>query len=117
VVILRVLDPSELELKLDSPSMVIDMESQREIFLDPDAARESYRRQFDRHQRELQSICDSLGVDLYQICTDQPMDQALFHLVSTQRRRASSAARAGMLAGAAGTGKAVTAGDSGGGAS
>jgi uncharacterized protein (DUF58 family) len=98
VVILRVLDPSELELKLPSPSMVVDMETQREIYLDPEAASQSYRRQFEAHQQELQSICDSLGVDFYQLTTDQPLEQALFHFVSTQRTRTSGAARAGMLA-------------------
>ncbi len=98
VVILRVLDPSELELKLESPSMVVDMETEREIYLDPAAAKESYRQQFDEHQQELQSICDSLGVDLYQLCTDGALEQALFHFVSTQRRRGPGAARAGMLA-------------------
>jgi uncharacterized protein (DUF58 family) len=108
VVILRTLDPSELELKLESPSMVVDMESQREIYLDPDAARETYRNQFDEHRDELQSICDSLGVDLYEVCTDQPLEKALLHLVSTQRRRSSGTARAGML---------TSAGRAGGGAS
>lgn len=104
VMILRTLDPAELELKLESPSMVVDMESGREIYLDPDAARETYREQFDQHQDELQQICDSLGVDLYQMRTDDPMDQALFHLISTQRQRGSTTARAGMLAGSSRSG-------------
>ncbi|MFK8111026.1 MAG: DUF58 domain-containing protein [Rubripirellula sp.] len=98
VMILRTLDPSELELKLESPSMVVDMESGREIYLDPEAARETYRQKFDDHQTQLQVICDSLGVDLYQVRTDESLEQALFHLVSTQRQRSSGAARAGMLA-------------------
>jgi uncharacterized protein (DUF58 family) len=106
VVILRVLDPAELELKIESPSMVVDMESQREIYLDPEAAKETYRTQFDEHRSELQSICDSLGVDLYQMRTDEPLEESLFHLVSAQRRRSTGTARAGMLASAkrAGTG-------------
>ncbi len=104
VLILRTLDPSELELQLKSPSMVVDMETGREIYLDPDAARGTYREQFDAHQQELQSICDSLGVAFHQINTDQPLEQALFHLVSAQQRRSSGTARAGMLASSGRTG-------------
>lgn len=110
VLILRTLDPSELELKLESPSMVVDMETGREIYLDPDAARASYREQFATHQQELQSICDSLGVELYQITTDEPLEQSLFHLIGAQQRRTSGTARAGMLASSGRTGSGVSGG-------
>jgi uncharacterized protein (DUF58 family) len=98
VLIIRVVDPAELELKLKSPSMVVDMETQREIYLDPEAASQAYAQQFGEHRDHLQAICDSLGVEIYEIRTDQPMDDALFHVVSTHRRRANGPARAGMLA-------------------
>ena len=101
VVILRTLDPSELSLDLKSPSMVVDMESGREIYLDPDAARAQYRENFDKHAAQLQNICDSIGVDLYQMATDQSLDDALFHVMDSQQRRSKSTARSGMLAGAA----------------
>jgi uncharacterized protein (DUF58 family) len=100
VMILRVLDPAELSLQMESPSMVVDMESGREIYLDPEAARSEYTARFAEHQTQLQAICDALGVDLYQMRTDEPLDQSLFHLISTQRRRLSGASRAGMLASA-----------------
>ena len=100
VIVMRILDPSELELKLASPSMVVDMESGREIYLDPDAAREQYREKFDQHAVQLKSICDSLGVDLYSVVTDQSVDDALYHLVDSQQRRGKSTARSGMLSGA-----------------
>ena len=46
VVIIRVVDPAELMLKLKAPSMVVDMETQREIYLDPEAANQAYTQQF-----------------------------------------------------------------------
>tara|TARA_R110002049_G_scaffold4601_5_gene32217 strand:+ start:305993 stop:306979 length:987 start_codon:yes stop_codon:yes gene_type:complete len=101
VVILRVLDPSEIELQLSSPSMVVDMESSREIYLDPDAARKQYKEQFTQHQTELQQVCDAVGVDLYPMMTDQPLEDALFHVIDAQQRRRRGANRGGMLAGAA----------------
>ena len=104
VLIIRVLDPAELELKLKSPSMVVDMESQREIYLDPDAAIESYAAEFGQHRTELQAICDSLGVELYETQTNQSLEDALFHVISTQRRRSGGPARAGMLSSSGRTG-------------
>jgi hypothetical protein len=111
--ILRVLDPQELSLQLESPSMVVDMETGREIYLDPAAARQTYQSGFDEHRRQLQVICDSLGVDLYTMRTDDPLEASLFHLINTQRRRAASAARSGMLtsAGRSGSAGSGSAGD------
>lgn len=100
VMILRLLDPAELELQIESPSMVVDMESGREIYLDPVAAKEAYRDRLQQHRKGLQAICDALGVDMYQMETDQPLEQSLFHLINTQQRRATGATRAGMLASA-----------------
>ena len=97
VLILRTLDPAELELQLKSPSMVVDMESGREIYLDPDAAKAHYAKQFGEHQRQLREICDSLGVGLYDIATNDPLEDALLHLVTTQRVRTGGPARGGML--------------------
>ncbi|TWU41103.1 DUF58 domain-containing protein [Novipirellula artificiosorum] len=96
--ILRILDPSEVTFHLDAPSMVVDMESGREMYLDPDAARDVYQRAFDEHKHQLQQVCDSLAVDLHMMVTDQPLDDSLFHLVQSQQRRTRGTARSGMLA-------------------
>lgn len=97
VLLLRTLDPAEMELRLDAPSMVVDLESGREVYIDPDEAKKSYQQGFDEHRKELQSICDSLGVDQYEMRTDEPLEKALLQLVIAQRGRAGGAARAGML--------------------
>ncbi len=107
VMILRTLDPSELELHLESPSMVVDMESGREIYLDPDAARESYRERFEEHQKQIQATCDALGVDLFMMRTDEPLENALFNVVSVQQRRSGGPSRAGMISGASRSGGAT----------
>ena len=101
VVVLRVLDPAELDLNWSSPSMVVDMESSREVYLDPEVARDRYRTQFSEHQTQVQQVCDSLGVDLYRMITDGPLEDALFHLIDAQQRRGRGTARGGMLAVAA----------------
>ncbi len=102
VMILRTLDPAELEFSVDSPGMILDMESGREIYLDPQVAKAGYREKFDRHRSELKTICDSLGVVLFDVATSDPIQQSLFHIISVQKRRAAGPNRAGMLKGGAG---------------
>ena len=97
VLILRTLDPAEIELQISQPSMVVDLETGKEIYLDPEQAKESYRQRFDEHQAELLSICNSLGVDLFQVSTDQPLDHSLAHLVITQRNKSRHTTHAGMI--------------------
>lgn len=97
VMILRVLDPAEIDFQMDSPGMILDMESGREIYLDPEVARAGYREKFDRHRGELKTICDSLGVELFDVSTADPIQQSLFHIISVQKRRAAGPNRAGML--------------------
>lgn len=103
VLILRTLDPAELELQLVTPSMVVDLETGRQLYVDPDAVRESYQQRFAAHQRELESVCHALGVDLYELRTDRPLDSALFQLVSAQRQKGRIPARAGMMTGTTGS--------------
>ena len=86
VTILRVLDPAEIEFELSSPSMVVDMETRSQIFLDPDVARQQYRDAFDNHQSELVSMCKTLGIDLHTMPTDRPLAEAMFYLLNARGR-------------------------------
>ena len=103
VVVLRTLDPVEFDFQIDQPSMVRDMESGSEIYVDPAAAQQEYQERFNQHRMRLREVCESLGVDLYEMSTADSLDDALFHLVDSQSRRAKSTARAGMISRAAKT--------------
>jgi uncharacterized protein (DUF58 family) len=103
VVVLRTLDPAEFDLQIDQPSMVLDMESGHEIYIDPAAARQEYQERFNQHRDRLKEVCESLGVDHYEMSTADSLDDALFHLVDSQSRRAKSTARSGMISRAAKT--------------
>lgn len=87
ILLLRVLDPSEIEFRLDAPAMVHDLESGRDVYIDPEAARETYRRRFDEHQQTVRAACDALGVSYSTLPTDQPVDAALYDLLSMTVRR------------------------------
>ncbi|WP_404310873.1 DUF58 domain-containing protein [Neorhodopirellula lusitana] len=101
VALLRTLDPSELDFHLDAPSMVQDIETGQEFYLDPETAKSDYQERFSEHQAQLQNVCDSLGVDLYTISTSEPLQDSLFHLLDSRQRQTRGTARSGMIARAA----------------
>jgi uncharacterized protein (DUF58 family) len=111
VLILRILAPSEIDLQLPTSSMVRDMETGRELYVDPEQARHDYRRRFDAHEQQLIDICHRRGARLFTVTIDQPMDVALLELISTTTRMGSgnttatspSGSRAGTSANRAGS--------------
>lgn len=86
VFVIRVLDPSEMTFGIQSPSMVVDMESGEEVFIDPVNAKAAYQESFESHRTDLQTMCSDLGIDLFEVTTEQPIDSALHELISQQTR-------------------------------
>jgi uncharacterized protein (DUF58 family) len=93
VMILRTLDPMELSFGLDAPGMIVDMETGRDLYIDPAVAASDYKRLFEAHRDEVKVICDSLGVDIFQVNTDRPLKDSLFDVLSTHQQRGRSIAR------------------------
>lgn len=87
VVVLRVLDPAEVDFTFASPVMFHDLETDRRIYIDPQSARNEYLREFTEHAAELKRTCIDLGVDFAQFTTDQPLELALFDLLQARTRR------------------------------
>ncbi|MEZ6138444.1 MAG: DUF58 domain-containing protein [Pirellulaceae bacterium] len=82
ILLIRVLDTTEVDLSLDKSSMIQDMETGREIYVDPEAARADYRRRFEAHESQLIDICHRRGARMVTVTTDQPLDAALLELIS-----------------------------------
>ena len=94
VVILRTLDPAEVDFKFDQASMFRDLETGREIYVDPQTVSNDYRQRFDEHETAIKETCDQLGIDYFQIKTDQPLETALFNLLQARAHQAGSVKRA-----------------------
>ncbi|MDM4014253.1 DUF58 domain-containing protein [Roseiconus lacunae] len=86
VVVLRILDPAEIELQLKAPAMVQDIETGRQVYVDPDAAKERYQEQFDSHRQQIMAMCTGSGVGYFEMPTDQPLDRALASLIDARNR-------------------------------
>jgi uncharacterized protein (DUF58 family) len=89
VLVLRVLDPGEIDLRITQPTLVEDLETGRKIYVDPATAMMQYKQRFDEHLSQVQQACHTLGCRLRTMVTDQPLDEALFELVHASAFRGS----------------------------
>jgi len=96
VVIVRVLDPQEIDFSFDDPRIFEDLESGKQLFVDPQAVRKTYLKNFQNHAEALQELCREQGVELVTMSTAEPLDQVLLEFVqvrsgkSRQTRRRSA---------------------------
>jgi uncharacterized protein (DUF58 family) len=87
VIVLRVLDPAEQAFTFATPAMFHDVESGRELYVDPEAARGEYLRKFAAHAAEVARTCADLGIEYESITTDRPLELVLFDLLKARMRR------------------------------
>lgn len=93
VLVLRILDPREIDFAFDTPATFHDLETDQQFFVDPQAAVESYLQRFGAHAAELSKACVDLGVDLETITTDRPLELVLFDLLKARQHRGHSPLR------------------------
>jgi len=87
VVVFHVLDPAELNFDFDSPALFQDVESGRNMYVDPPAAQTGYKHLLDKHLAKTKSTCQSLGIDYHLFATDRPFDLALLDFLQHRMRR------------------------------
>jgi uncharacterized protein (DUF58 family) len=98
VTLLRVLDPAELDFNFAKPAMFVDMETNRDLYIDPELARQQYQAGFQRHAGEIRQMCRELGVDLYPMSTRRPLELAMSDFLQSRthaRRHVLRAANRG----------------------
>lgn len=90
VMVFQVLDPAEVNFDFGKTAMFYDVESGRELYVDPGAARKEYLRKLAAHNDSVQRTCQKLGADYARFSTDRPLELALFDFLRarTQGSRA-----------------------------
>src|SRR6185369_9105174 len=78
VVVFHVLDPAEMSFNFDKAALFLDIESGRELYIDPEQARKEYLRKFTAHNAGIESACRKLGAAYHRLVIDQPLELALF---------------------------------------
>jgi len=93
VVVLRILDPAEIDFPFAEAAMFLDLETGRELYVDPEGVRQTYRRRFAEHAAALAGTCNRLGIDLVELPSDRPLELALFDLLNSRLRRGRQVSR------------------------
>jgi uncharacterized protein (DUF58 family) len=86
VLILRVLDPMEIDFRFSDAAIFEDAESGRRLYVDPDAVRREYRLRFESHEKSVRETCAELGIDFRALTIDEPLETALFDFLSARQR-------------------------------
>ena len=87
IVVFQVLDPAELELKLEKTSLYRDIETGQDLYIDPDAARKDYKERLQAHFTAIEAMCGRMGATYHRLATDQPMEFALFDFLKDRMER------------------------------
>lgn len=95
VVVFQVFDPAELSFDFEQPALFEDVESGRQLYVDPAATRQKYLDGLAKHNEHVQSVCRKLGVDHHQLTTDQPLEFALSDLLRAREHRRRTVRRSG----------------------
>jgi len=90
VAVFQILDPAEISFDFSEPALFQDVESGRELYIDPETVRSQYQEEFNAHLAEIETICSKLGVGYHRHTTDQPLEMALGEFLK-DRSAASSA--------------------------
>lgn len=93
VVWFQILDRQELTFDFTEATRLQDLETEREIALDPAAVRSDYLRRFGLHNEAVRQLCERRGVGFRQIITDQPLELALLGLLEERSRSSRHAIR------------------------
>ncbi|WP_417847200.1 DUF58 domain-containing protein [Thalassoglobus sp.] len=86
VAVFQLLDPAEVNFDFDAPAMFQDAETGREIYIDPKSARDQYQKKLHDHLRNVEEICERLGIHVSRLTTDMPLENALLTFLQTRLR-------------------------------
>lgn len=95
VLIFQVLDPTEIDFQFESAARFRDVESERELYIDPALARAEYLRKFAEHDAALTTLIQKLGAHRRTLTTKDSLDVALFDFLKTRSERGRLVRRRG----------------------
>jgi uncharacterized protein (DUF58 family) len=84
VIVFQILDPAELEFKYTSSSQFEDLETGTMLYIDPEKVRADYLNNLTAHQQRIHDLCINNGITHQILRTDQPLELALFHFLTSR---------------------------------
>ena len=87
VAVIRILDPAERTFTFSDAAMFVDLESGRQMYVDPPEIRSRYLERFGDHARQVEQICGGLGINFSVFTSERPLELALFDFIRARMRR------------------------------
>jgi uncharacterized protein (DUF58 family) len=84
LICLRILHPDERTFPFKNWSLFQGLEGERPFLCEPTLMRKSYLARFERHSRELVTICRSMSADLHVMSTDLPVADLVTRFLKTR---------------------------------
>jgi uncharacterized protein (DUF58 family) len=97
VLLFHLLDPAEVNFDFDKAAQFYDVESGRDLYIEPDLVRSEYRRNMDKHLSQARHTCQKLGVAYHHFTTDRPLELALFDFLRSRMQRGRVGKRLGAV--------------------
>jgi uncharacterized protein (DUF58 family) len=94
VMLVRTLDPAELDLSWNKSSMIQDLESGREMYVNPNTVRASYQKKLAEHTAAMSELCGQLGIGWTALSTSESVERVLFDLLYRQQNATGQTGRA-----------------------
>jgi uncharacterized protein (DUF58 family) len=95
VLLFHLLDPAEVNFGFDRAAQFLDLESGRDLYIEPAVARREYHRKLDKHLAGAKATCQKLGVGYHSLTTDRPLELALFDFLRARMQRGRIGRRLG----------------------
>jgi len=93
VIVFQVLDPAELEFDFTAAARFEDLETGRDLFLEPTEARANYLRRLGAHLAATRETCQGLGIAHVQLSSATSLELVLFDFLKARASRGKSIRR------------------------
>jgi uncharacterized protein (DUF58 family) len=93
VMLIQVLDPAEVSFNFERALMFHDVESGRDLFIDPATARKEYLRRLNSHNENVRATCQRHGANYRTVSTDRALELAMFDFLRERIQRGKTANR------------------------
>jgi uncharacterized protein (DUF58 family) len=86
VIVFQILDPNERDFLFKGPLVLKDLETSRELTLDPRTVRKHYQQSFADFFDDFRRRCGESMIDFHSVTSDMPFDRALFAYLEKRSR-------------------------------
>jgi uncharacterized protein (DUF58 family) len=93
VIVLQILDPVEVTFDFEQPALFQDVESGRDLHIDPAVVRADYLARIGAHFTTIETACAKLGIDYRRWTIDMPLEEVLFDFLRVRGERGRGARR------------------------